>query len=363
MKVHVVLVTKGKKESKGLAEKLTQCFAGSDFEAQILCVYKHTKDELMSRFGDHAARVGCALVIPDSHQKINRSTRVVKKAKKAFRQARCYFDFGLILDECDVILDRTPDNSQINELEMKKLKDLRAVLWTLVTATPLPIAVRQLGGLRTKDEPFPKLFLIVPNKDYVGVKAHRPLRNQRNEEVYLDVQSLMKGFRTTYKPGFASSKDNKPVFRDDRRHKPEFRVQRKIIPIWNEQCCKLLDSAFSLQESGKAKGQLMLVGTCTRTLADENIFQQALGVQDFCYAKDRPFVAVCVHADKICYKLPGQKDWFKCKHSRFVDEFIRAIDDDPRFGLKMMIVIFGYHKLKRSISYRSSKRVPTHYLS
>jgi len=37
-------------------------FAGSDFETQTLCVHKHTKDELMPRFGDHAARAGWALV-------------------------------------------------------------------------------------------------------------------------------------------------------------------------------------------------------------------------------------------------------------------------------------------------------------
>jgi hypothetical protein len=359
MRCRVVLVTKGKKESQSLAEKLREYFVGSVFEKKIFCVYKHTKEDISSSFADHTECFGCVLVIPDSYQKITRATRIVKKAKKAFRHAARAFTFGNLFDECDVILDRTPDRSQKNEVEMKKLEDLGPVLRTLVTATPLPVVIRHMG-IKTAAA-LPKLATIAPNKDYVGVDAHRVFRNGNGEAIYLDVQSLKAGFQPRYTRVYASKKDNKPLFHDDCIPKLGFRW-RRLIPLWNEQCNEVLDSAFSLQELGRAIGLLFLVGTCTRTQADDNIFQQAL-VQDYYYAKGRQFIAVCVHADKIFYRLPGQKRWFQCSRSRMIDDVIGAIDKDLRFGLKMPIVIFGYHKLKRSISFRSSQRVPTHYIA
>jgi len=45
-----------------------------------------------------------------------------------------------------------------------------------------------------EDTPFPKLFQIAPNNEFTGVEVDSPLRNQRNQQSSLDVQSLMKGF-------------------------------------------------------------------------------------------------------------------------------------------------------------------------
>ena len=67
-------------------------------------------------------------------------------------------------------------------------------------------------------------------------------------------------------------------------------------------------------------------------------------------------------------KILLQKDVRKKKHfKRGLDRYsiskvIKEIDDDESYGLDLPIVIVGYSKMQRGISFRSKKRVPTHML-
>ena len=67
-------------------------------------------------------------------------------------------------------------------------------------------------------------------------------------------------------------------------------------------------------------------------------------------------------------KILLQKDVRKKKHfKRELDRYsiskvIKETDDDESYDLDLPIFIVGYSKMRRGISFRSKKRVPTHML-
>ena len=85
---------------------------------------------------------------------------------------------------------------------------------------------------------------------------------------------------------------------------------------------------------------------------------QASAVQDIYKAKDRDMVVITVSGNGISYRPPNTEEWDDDTYMKsLIGTLLRDIDD--KYGLDMPVMIFGYTKMQRGISFRSDKRVPT----
>jgi hypothetical protein len=357
MNIPVIVLTKGKKESEELEEKISGYLKGHRFEKKILSVYgneEHQEHIEMSFRNDKEASV---LIIPDTFQKIGSAHDFFSDGMKyAERKGRRIAGCALILDEVDAVIDRSEKQDQRNEKGLNKLiRNLKPSL-VMVTATPIPVLLKHMDVppiITTSNQ-----FI----EDYIGVKDMRLV-----EGLYQD--SLNDGFGTEVKkfsPKYLCNRirENQlaALFLDDKlQNKNKFpnvwNKKNPNIPKWNNQCTKLLR-----KEIGKkgAKGALVLVDTCAWVDASKNkcIFHQASGVQDFFVTFGQgDFIAIVVHAEKVYYRLPGHSHSFECRRS--LCELINEIDSNKKYSLGMAVVVFGYYAMKRSRSFRSNKRVPT----
>jgi hypothetical protein len=123
-------------------------------------------------------------------------------------------------------------------------------------------------------------------------------------------------------------------------------------------------AAFATATMGQKslkKGLLALVATNPRVTATGNIVEQAICIQNVFRATGNDFVAVVATGTGVYFRFPG------CDDARFIrgslktmSEIIEAIDKSA--GLETPIIIFGYSRMRRSVSFRSSNRVPTHMI-
>ena len=108
-------------------------------------------------------------------------------------------------------------------------------------------------------------------------------------------------------------------------------------------------------------GLLALVATNPRVYADGNVIQQAAGVQDHFRAEGRDFIALAITGRGIYFRLPGYSK------GRFIRRKLKTVSDvieqlDMKIGLDVPMIIFGYSRMCRCVSFRSSSRVPTHII-
>jgi hypothetical protein len=82
-------------------------------------------------------------------------------------------------------------------------------------------------------------------------------------------------------------------------------------------------------------------------------------VQNLLLTKDKKIVVIVHVASGIFVRRPGHQNCRKINSST-ISEVIESLDNEV--GLEMPIFLFGYSKMRRCISQRSSKRVPTHML-
>lgn len=95
---------------------------------------------------------------------------------------------------------------------------------------------------------------------------------------------------------------------------------------------------------------------------DGNKFQKAARLQEL-YRDDGKKIIVIVYSGKgVSYRFPGQRVGFSCARKLKISNVIEKIDASAEFGLDTPIFVFGYSKMRRVISYRSSLRVPTHII-
>jgi hypothetical protein len=118
----------------------------------------------------------------------------------------------------------------------------------------------------------------------------------------------------------------------------------------------LYDHALSATKKG-AKGVLVLDCTDSRVYAEGNVFQKAARVQDFYYSQGQDIFVIVNVGRGAFYRPPGQKSGKRCSNVRKVAEVISAVDSE--YGIEIPVFIFGYSRMKRCVSYRSSLRVPT----
>lgn len=116
-------------------------------------------------------------------------------------------------------------------------------------------------------------------------------------------------------------------------------------------------SCNALSDSTK-QGVLLLDCTTNRVTADYNIFQKAACVQNHYFFQGKDVVIVVFVGGGIYFTRPGFLHGRKDPNRMGISEVLNKLDDE--FGLQMPIFVFGYSKMKRCISYRSDRRVPTH---
>jgi len=352
MNIPVIVVTKGKGESEELFKKLSSFLKGSMFEKRIFSVYDKRQERIQKRFRN--SLLAYVLVIPDTHQKIKYTRKLLSTSmRRAKKDRRRIAGCALILDEVDAIIDRSENEDQENEKALKRLIRVLNPYLVMVTATPIPVLSKWIDSkpiVTTSNETI---------KNYAGVQDMKLYDD-------LDTESLIDGYggegeKITPKYTHQRSPKYSALLKTD-ESQPRMKfpnVWKKNdanIPRFNAQCEKLLRQEMTKKH---AKGMLALVSTCPWVNGEKNpcIFDQAGGAQDYFFAQKIPFIAVVVHATHIFYRLPDHKYGFKCNST--LDKLIDRIDSNAKYGLKMPVVVFGYHGMKRSRSFRSKQRVPS----
>ena len=277
---------------------------------------------------------------------------MIDRYQEACKDSNKPFNFVLILDEADAMY-RTVDQSQRMEMALKELQDFKPVLELFVSATPVPILLLYKEEFKQELS----MYSLEASHDYVGVHQMKCLRDDNGSLVYLDHLSYGAGIDAVDPPAYSDAEYD-PLFTDDEDYGFDVPLAPgSHIPNTDEKVMRLYDHALLTTEVG-AKGGLVLDCTLSRVYADNNKFQKAARVQDY-YRSQGKDIFVIVNVGKgTFYRSPGQKAGKKCSNQRKVSEVIAEFDS--KYGLEMPIFVFGYSKMKRCISYRSSARVPTH---
>eukprot|EP00957_Ditylum_brightwellii_P164165 12499343-Ditylum_brightwellii.AAC.1 len=180
------------------------------------------------------------------------------------------------------------------------------------------------------------MFQVEPTGEYMGVDEMKPLSNMEKKPFFLEHGEL------THKDGyrFGLSKD-------------------KFIPYTSKKVKALYDDALAVDKEHPCCGVLVLDCTDPRVSAPGNIYEKAALVQEM-YSIDGKEITVMAHSGKgISVKYPGNK-WEAKDKAVKVDQCIDEIDNNERWGLRTPLFIFAFSKMRRGISYRSTRRVPTH---
>jgi hypothetical protein len=357
MNIPVIVITKGKKESEELQGKIRGYLKGCKFKKKIFSAYGNEEHIKTSFKNDKEAS---ALVIPDTHQRIQFAHDLLSNTMtNAKRRRRRIAGCALILDEVDAITDRSEDKDQRNEKGLNNLiKDLKPYI-VKVTATPIPVFSKYLDQkpiITTSNESI---------ENYVGVKDMILFDDLDQDSVNDGFGNEVSKFSPRYVCANKRECEKAALFPKGSRSSDKLQLKNvfpnvwnkknPIIPRFNSQCIKLQRRELDKKNS---RGMLSLVDTCPWVDRDKNlsIFHQASGLQDYFFSLGRrELIAIVVHAENIFYRLPGHSYSFQCR--RTLGELIDKIDSIH--GLKMPVVVFGYYAMKRSRSFRSSKRVPT----
>ena len=289
-----------------------------------------------------ALRNGRTVVIADTPVQVGKITDALAQYRKGNPNKK----FLLITDECDAMF-RTSDHSQRFEEAYDRLLDLKPCVHVFVSATPLP-ALIVLADKEEVDGIPVALFDMTPSDEYVGLAEMEPFSID-NKHVYLEQDEL--------KP----TRDSGLRFHD--RNGEEM-----IIPSCSETLRAFYHSAITSQ----GKGILLL--DCTIYYVTEkkkfNVTKKAELVQLYANDKHSRHIAVLTNTGglDIQVKLSTKEPWL---NHQDLNLRIKGSDEDTRLskaiqfvhdsvGPNVPIFGFGFHKMFRSNSYRSSDRVPTH---
>jgi hypothetical protein len=200
----------------------------------------------------------------------------------------------------------------------------------MISATPVPLMldlVSENFEHKKKSEDI-DFFNIEPKDDYIGIEDMLPLKID-GREVYLEQNEL--NYRSDYvscgvEVGYAND---------------------KLIALYDD----------ALSDLHNRKGVLILDCSCPRVYARGNITDKAGAVQELYQRKGIELTVLTVSGKGISVKFPNEEwdheSWQKSLIGTALEEI------DQRCCLKMPVIIFGYIKMRRGISFRSSGRVPT----
>jgi hypothetical protein len=347
----LVIITKGVSESIDLSKKIKR----------MLNLDKTAFDE----WYNDADRENRSTVIPDTGARINKKG-IPKIAQ--LRGLKTHGKFAVIVDECDAMY-RTDERCQQMEQAYDDFMGMMPALRIEISATPIPALL-----FLTDSGHQVEMLELGTSDDYAGVTDMVPLRNPKTgHNIYLsDVVKHDEG--VGYKDidkRLLTLTDGKLIFPDEdmclgksveceARNFIIGRNSLEKIPYTTNSMMLLYEDALSgIGEGGAPKqGVLLLDCTASRVHAEMNVFQKAACVQNHYFQQKKKIVIVVYVGRGIYVRRPG----FQC--GRFVPNRItigEVLDQlDEEFGLEMPIFVFGYSKMRRCISYRSEKRVPTH---
>jgi hypothetical protein len=327
----LIIITKGVSESRELHKKLKEFAAGSNSEHYIVSAsssknggrvnWNVKKEEIQAALND-----GGTLVLADTHAQIKKAVDAIKR----YREKDGHRRFVVIIDEADA-MHRTPERSQLMECAYDQLMALNPSLKILISATLVPV----LLILNEKGEKDIEMVAIEPSDDYIGIEQMKHLKAANGDTVLLEHSDL------SYNNGY--------IFREGAHE----------IPYTNKAVKMLYDDALT-NDNQQKKGILVLDCTDSRVTAGGNVYEKARLVQDMYHAEGKEIVIVVYVGKGLSRRCAGGGAWEEFDSGVLVGEVLESIDDE--YGLDMPVFVFGFSKMRRGISFRSNRRVPTHFV-
>jgi len=338
LRIPLIVVTKGVAESIDLHSKLLEYTQGTEMEREHVQVAtnkagghsRKVHDLLIERCFEGGKHGGC-LVIADSIAQACKAMKCLEKYQQNGGQGRR--KFMLLIDESDA-MRRTQSKTQAFERTLQRLESLGPCLTTMISATPLvnmlEIVTDGLNSSGRWEDTDVEFFNLDPLEDYNGLNELQSLVGDDEKKIFLEQNEL------TSKSEFAG------------------------IPWMNEKAIALYDHA--LDASASKKGILVLDCSCPRVDAPNNTTDKAEGVQRYYTDRGKDIVVVTIAGKGIKVRFSVGGEWLHQPKGHTIGMVLEAIDHDERGGLKTPVAVFGYTKMRRGISFRSSGRVPTHML-
>lgn len=309
------------------------------------------------------------LVIADTGAQIHKAAKAIKEIRKEKPHARV----GVIVDEADAMY-RTTDGSQVMEQRYSELMDLDLSFRMEVSAT-IYSAIQALDEKGKQVE----LMEILTTEEYSGINEMKHLQDANDKDVFLDMNHIKAGEGVAYSPCTQELERTHPVlFTEDcelnpncsgcmktsgcERHADTVNKRwtvgrRSYIPYTSQPMMDLFGQAL---QSNKL-GTLVLVATNPRVYAGHNVVEQAACIQNYFRNQGKDMAVVVATGRGMYFRLPGFiKGRFIRKRLKTMSEVIEQID--KRVGLEIPMAIFGYSRVVRCVSFRSSVRVPTHMI-
>lgn len=215
--------------------------------------------------------------------------------------------------------------------------------------------------------------MIEPSKEHVGfgVNDLNPLTSSDGQEVFLEQGELSVQCGSVHLESKSSHQPRTKLIegsgeslfiREKRDHESVIDENGEgvwrtdvdlAIPYTNENVMLLYREALK-----HPKGVLIIDCTNPRVSVSGNVFEKASLVQNLFWREGFEVAVVVSVGDGISYRLAGVANGWCCAKDVTLGNAIERID--LQCGLETPVFVFGYHKLNRCVSVRSSQRVPTH---
>lgn len=346
----LLIIAKGVAEREDLKKKLDHLL--NQFESAFKSWYGASSNKRSMVINDTAAAVK------------KKAIRYVQE----LRALKPHGKFLVIVDECDAAY-RTDEGSQEFEKAFNSLMDLMPALRIEISATPIPAwLVLSARGLEVD------IMQLGTSEDYAGVTNMKPLEDDKGDSIFLSPKDISHDFGymrigprrvpnmtqddfkllfplSDFRQGHASEREAREFARREGE-------RLDFIPYTNDSVMRLYDNAMSKPSDGKKEGVLLLDCTANRVKVECNIFQKAAGVQDHFCAQGKRLVVVVFVGDGIFFRRPGFLHGRYVPNQKRIADVINRLDEE--YGLQIPIFVFGWTKMRRCISYRSDRRVPTH---
>lgn len=309
MQIPLVIITKGVAESKELYAKLRTLLGDSKVCEYLAVPGRGQPKDYMKR----ALEKFGSVVIADTAAQINRA----KDAVADYRDSDPDKPFAVIVDECDDMY-RTPDRKQKTEQAYDSLMDMNSLMTLMISATLVPLLV----NMKNEHEDIGWWTFIEPLDDYVAVEDMKVFSDTDGNRVFLSGRELT-------------------------------RNSHESIPYCNDKVLQFYEHAVNIPDT---KGVLLLDVSCPRVHAEDNIFQKAAKVQRI----HSNVLIVAIYGGGISYKTDIGEAWVQAEKGVRISDILEMLDN--KHGLERPVFVFGFSKMQRGMSFRSSKRVPSHIL-
>lgn len=314
-------------------------------------------------FKHFGAKVSEVWVAANTGKQIEAAVKDIKSRRRIKPNGR----FWVLFDEADTIF-RTKGGDQRTEKAIKALMRLGPCVRILLSATSVPsmLACLEEKGVDTE------ILHVGTAEDYYGIDDMKPLEDESGNAIYLDVDAISGKGGVGYSHVVehdVKTDDKKPLFLTGKGSVDTETNQRfpscedsTFIPYTSRDVIHLFSVALSKgRPSNGKKGILILDCTATLVNVGFTIFDKAACIQNHFHSQGKPMVVVVFVGQKVHVRRPGYVN------GRVVDSKKKTLQEvleqlDLEFGLSMPFAVFGYNKMRRCISYRTNKRVPTHMI-